>query len=159
LSPGWCCAVLLSAALPQRPLPARRRRVSREESRIRNETQQGLPRCQRRRLPAHDGVSRTRFRRITLPLIRPALFLVLTLGLIGTWQVFDQVFLITQGNPAGTTLTPAFLAYQVSFGNQQWGQDAAIAFILFGIIVLFTILQRLILRERGSVTRMRGWRL
>ena len=96
----------------------------------------------------------TRFRRITLPLIRPALFLVLTLGLIGTWQVFDQVFLITQGNPAGTTLTPAYLAYQVSFGNQQWGQGAAIAFILFGIIVLFTIVPRLILGERASVTRM-----
>ena len=101
----------------------------------------------------------TRFRRITLPLIRPALFLVLTLGLIGTWQVFDQVFLITQGNPVETTLTPAYLAYQVSFGNQQWGQGAAIAFILFGIIVVFTVLQRLILRERGSVNPVRGWRL
>ncbi len=86
-----------------------------------------------------DGASAwTRFRRITLPLLRPVLFLVLTLGLIGTWQVFDQVFLITQGNPAGTTLTPAYLAYQVSFGNEQWGQGAAIAFILFAIIVVFT---------------------
>ncbi len=81
---------------------------------------------------------------------RPVLFLVLTLGLIGTWQVFDQVFLITQGNPAGTTLTPAYLAYQVSFGNEQWGQGAAIAFILFAIILAFTVLQRLLLRERGS---------
>ena len=80
---------------------------------------------------------------------------MLTLGLIGTWQVFDQVFLITQGNPAGTTLTPAYLAYQVSFGDQQWGQGAAIAFILFGIIVIFTVLQRLLLRERGSVTQAR----
>jgi multiple sugar transport system permease protein len=92
----------------------------------------------------------TRFRRITLPLLRPVLFLVLTLGLIGTWQVFDQVFLITQGNPAGTTLTPAYLAYQVSFGNEQWGQGAAIAFILFAIILAFTVLQRLLVRERGS---------
>jgi multiple sugar transport system permease protein len=100
----------------------------------------------------------TRFRRITLPLIRPALFLVLTLGLIGTWTVFDQVFLITQGNPAGTTLTPAYLAYQVSFGNQQWGEGAAIAFILFGIIVVFTVLQRLLLRGRDSVSPVRGWR-
>jgi len=100
----------------------------------------------------------TRFRRITLPLIRPALFLVLTLGLIGTWQVFDQVFLITQGNPAETTLTPAYLAYLVSFGNQQWGQGAAIAFILFGIIVVFTVLQRLVLRGRGSLNDVRGWR-
>lgn len=104
-----------------------------------------------------DGAgSWTRFRRITLPLIRPALFLVLTLGLIATWQVFDQVFLITQGNPAGTTLTPAYLAYQVSFGNEQWGEGAAIAFILFAIIIAFTMAQRLLLRERSSMALIPG---
>jgi multiple sugar transport system permease protein len=101
----------------------------------------------------------TRFRRMTLPLIKPTLFLVLTLGLIGTWQVFDQVFLITQGNPAGTTLTPAYLAYQVSFGNEQWGQGAAIAFILFAIIIAFTLLPRLLLRQRGSSGLNRGGQL
>jgi multiple sugar transport system permease protein len=106
-----------------------------------------------------DGAgSWTLFRRVTLPLIKPALFLVLTLGLIGTWQVFDQVFLITQGNPAGTTLTPAFLAYQVSFGNEQWGQGAAIAFILFAIIIVFTLLQRAALRERRGASAARGRR-
>ena len=91
-----------------------------------------------------------RFRKVTLPMLRPTLFLVLTLGLIGTWQVFDQVYLMSQGNPAGTTLTPAYLSYLESFGNQQWGQGAAIAFILFAIIVVFTILQRLVLRDRGT---------
>ena len=91
-----------------------------------------------------------RFRRITLPMLRPALFLVLTLGLIATWQVFDQVYLISQGNPAGTTLTPAFLAYQESFSNQQWGQGAAIAFILFAIIVVLTIVQRLVISGRRA---------
>ena len=96
----------------------------------------------------------TRFRRITLPLIRPVLFLVLTLGLIGTWTVFDQVFLITQGNPAGTTLTPAYLAYETSFGNAQWGQGAAIAFVFFFIIIVFTLLQRWLLRDReGRASR------
>jgi multiple sugar transport system permease protein len=93
---------------------------------------------------------------VTLPQLRPALFLVLTLGLIATWQVFDQVYLISQGNPAGTTLTPAFLAYQESFGNQQWGQGAAIAFILFAIIVVLTIVQRLILRDRSTGERSTG---
>jgi multiple sugar transport system permease protein len=81
---------------------------------------------------------------------------VLTLGLIATWQVFDQVYLISQGNPAGTTLTPAFLAYLESFGNQQWGQGAAIAFILFAIIVVLTIAQRLILRDRSAGERSPG---
>jgi len=94
--------------------------------------------------------------RVTLPQLRPTLFLVLTLGLIATWQVFDQVYLISQGNPAGTTLTPAFLAYLESFGNQQWGQGAAIAFILFAIIVVLTIAQRLILRDRSAGERSTG---
>jgi multiple sugar transport system permease protein len=91
-----------------------------------------------------------RFWRVTFPMLKPALFLVLTLGLIGTWQVFDQVYLISQGNPAGTTLTPAYLSYLTSFGNQQWGQGAAIAFILFAIIVVFTVLQRLAIKDRGA---------
>jgi multiple sugar transport system permease protein len=96
-----------------------------------------------------DGAnSWQRFRKVTLPMLRPTLFLVLTLGLIGTWQVFDQIYLMSQGNPANTTLTPAYLSYQTSFGNQQWGQGAAIAFILFAIIVVFTIVQRLIISER-----------
>jgi multiple sugar transport system permease protein len=91
-----------------------------------------------------------RFRKITLPMLRPALFLVLTLGLIGTWQVFDQIYLMSQGNPAGTTLTPAFLSYLTSFQDQQWGQGAAIAFILFALIVVLTIVQRLIISERRA---------
>jgi multiple sugar transport system permease protein len=91
-----------------------------------------------------------RFRKVTLPMLRPVLFLVLTLGLIATWQVFDQIYLMSQGNPASTTLTPAFLSYLTSFGNQQWGQGAAIAFILFAIIVVLTIVQRMIISERRA---------
>lgn len=89
-----------------------------------------------------------RFWRVTLPQLRPALFTVLTLGLIGCWQVFDQIYTGTQGAPGKTTLTPAYLSYKAAFNDQQWGQGAAIAFILFIIIVLFTLLQRWVLRER-----------
>ena len=77
-----------------------------------------------------------RFWRITLPQLRPTLFTVLTLGLIGCWQVFDQIYTGTQGGPGKTTLTPAYLSYQSAFLSQDWGQGAAIAFILFVIIVL-----------------------
>jgi len=90
-----------------------------------------------------DGASAWRqFWQITVPLVRPTLFVVLTLGLISTWQVFDSVFLISQGNPEGTTLTPAFLAYQTSFADQQYAQGAAIAFLLFAIIIILALLQR-----------------
>ena len=92
-----------------------------------------------------------RFRHITLPMLRPTLFTVLTLGLIGTWQVFDQIYTGTQGGPAKTTLTPAYLSFQSAFVNQQWGQGAAIAFVLFAIIVVLTLLQRWALSEdRGT---------
>ena len=94
-----------------------------------------------------------RMRRVTLPMLRPTLFLVLTLGLIGCWQVFDQVYIMSQGNPAGTTLTPAYLSYVTSFSNQQWGQGAAISFLLFAIIVVLTVLQRFMLRDRDGGRR------
>lgn len=89
------------------------------------------------------------FWKVTLPQLRPTLFLVLTLGLIGTWQVFDQIYVLGKGAPAGTTLTPAFLSYVESFTGGNWGQGAAISFMLFAIIVLFTLLQRYALRERS----------
>ena len=89
-----------------------------------------------------------RFRHLTLPMLRPTMFTVLTLGLIGTWQVFDQIYTGTQGGPAKTTLTPAYLSFNTAFNNQNWGQGAAIAFILFAIIVALTLLQRAVLRSR-----------
>lgn len=96
-----------------------------------------------------------RFRSITLPMLKPTTFTVLTLGLIGTWQVFDQIYVGTQGGPAKTTLTPAYLSYTSSFQNNQWGRGAAIAFVLFAIIVTMTIVQRILLRERTAVPRRR----
>ncbi|ROR93361.1 carbohydrate ABC transporter membrane protein 1 (CUT1 family) [Salana multivorans] len=103
-----------------------------------------------------DGANgRQRLFRVTIPMLRPTIFTVVTLGLIGTWQVFDQIYTGTQGGPAKTTLTPAFLSYQTSFISQNWGQGAAIAFILFAIIVALTVLQRFALRERGVPRRKR----
>lgn len=95
-----------------------------------------------------------RFWHITLPQLRPTLFTVITLGLIGCWQVFDQIYTGTQGGPAKTTVTPAYLSYTAAFQNQDWGIGAAIAFILFVIIIFFTLLQRWVLRDR-PVSRRR----
>ena len=101
-----------------------------------------------------DGCSGwQRFWFVTLPMVRPTIFTVFTLGLIGCWQVFDQIYTGTQGGPAKTTLTPAYLSYQASFESAQWGRGAAVAFILFGIIVVMTVIQRLVLRERDTVPK------
>ena len=79
----------------------------------------------------------------------------MTLGLIGTWQIFDQIYVGTQGSPASTTLTPAFLSFQASFNQNSWGVGAAVAFILFGIIVVFTIVTRLTTGNADHVPRRR----
>lgn len=98
-----------------------------------------------------DGAGPVRtFFSITLPMLRPTLFTVLTLGLIGSWQVFDQIYVLGGTTAGGTIATPAFLAYSTSFDDLQWGQGAAIAFILFVFIILLTLLQRWILRERDA---------
>ena len=103
-----------------------------------------------------DGASTLRSTfSITIPLLRPTLVTVLTLGLIGTWQVFDQIYIMSKGAPAKTTLTPAFLAYDASINNGQWGQGTAIAFLLFALIIVLTLLQTWLLRERGGATGVR----
>jgi len=100
---------------------------------------------------AIEGVNRFQMlRHVTLPALRPVLFLVLTLGLISTWQVFDQVYVMSQGAPGNTTLTPAFLSYSTAFDDANYGQGAAIAFLLLALILTTTALQRLALRERGT---------
>ena len=90
------------------------------------------------------------FRRITVPLLAPTTFFVVTLGLIGTFQVFDQVFVISSGGPAKTTITIAYIVYQNGFKNSEMGLAAASAIILFGIIFVFTMIQRRITSERTA---------
>ena len=100
-----------------------------------------------------DGASGwQQFWKITLPLLRPIILLVVVLGTIGTLQVFDQVYLATQGGPLGTSLTPVYLIFTEALGRQrpiQMGYAAALAFILAVIIFVFTFLQRRFL-ERGT---------
>ncbi|MFG3421715.1 carbohydrate ABC transporter permease [Micromonospora sp. NPDC049460] len=106
-----------------------------------------------------DGATRwQRFRHVTLPLIKPTTFLVLTLGLIGSWQVFDQVYVMSQGEPAKTTLTPAYLSYRTAFRDFEYGSGAAISFVLFLIIIVLTLVQRRVMADRDVEGRRRGWR-
>ena len=99
-----------------------------------------------------DGASAwTQFRRITLPLLRPTLFFVVTLGLIGTYQVFDQIYVMSSGGPAKTTLTVAYLVYRNGFTNSDMGMAAAIAILLFIIIFALTMIQRRITGSESDV--------
>lgn len=102
---------------------------------------------------AIDGASGwQQFKNITLPLLRPIILLVIVLGTIGTLQVFDQVYLATQGGPLGTSLTPVYLIFREAMGSQgpiNMGYASALAFILALIIFLLTFIQRRLL-ERGT---------
>jgi multiple sugar transport system permease protein len=82
------------------------------------------------------------FTYMTVPLLRPTLFFVITLGLIGTYQVFDQVYVMTAGGPAKTTLTMAYIVYRNGFRNSEMGLGLATAVLLFVIIFVLTLIQR-----------------
>ncbi len=98
-----------------------------------------------------DGATRWQiFRHITVPLVAPTTYFVVTLGLIGTFQVFDQVYVISSGGPAKTTLTIAYIVYQNGFNNSQMGLASATALILFFIIFVFTMIQRRITPESAA---------
>lgn len=103
-----------------------------------------------------DGTSAVqKLRYVTLPMLKPAFFLVTTLGLIGTWQIFDQIYVMGKGAPANTTLTPAFLSYKQSFTNLDYGTGAAISFVVFALIVALTSGQRWLLRDKDEPPKRR----
>ncbi len=100
-----------------------------------------------------DGASRwQQFWKVTLPMLRPIVLLVVVLGTIGTLQIFDQVYLATSGGPLGTTQTPVYQVFTEALGTQgtiQMGYASALAFILAVIIFFFTFIQRRVI-ERGT---------
>jgi multiple sugar transport system permease protein len=98
---------------------------------------------------AVDGAAAMQiFRHITLPLLRPVTLFVVTIGIIGSFQVFDQVWMMTKGTSGTTTLV--YQVYQESFGGGfRAGYAATIALVLFLLIFVITMLQR---RFFGRVT-------
>jgi multiple sugar transport system permease protein len=89
-----------------------------------------------------DGAGRwQRLRHITLPLVSPTTFFVVVNGLIGSWQVFDQVYILTRGGPELATTTVVYLIYSNGFVWYKTGYASAMAYALFLIILLFTFIQ------------------
>lgn len=91
---------------------------------------------------AIDGAHRwQRFFNITLPLLSPSLFFGLVLTLITSFQVFDQVYILTAGGPGTATTTLVFYTYQNGFVYFHMGYAATISSVLFVLIMLVTLLQ------------------
>ncbi len=82
-----------------------------------------------------------RFRHVTLPLLSPASFFVLTISLINGFQVFDQVFFMTGGGPAGSTTVVVEQIYTNAFRYSRMGYAAAMSWVLFLIVITVTAVQ------------------
>jgi multiple sugar transport system permease protein len=89
-----------------------------------------------------------RFRRITLPMLRPTLFFVIVTGIISAAQVFDTVYALTGGGPEGRTDLLAHRIYTEAFGAAAVGRAAVMAIVLFAVLVGVTIVQHLYFRRR-----------
>jgi multiple sugar transport system permease protein len=97
-----------------------------------------------------DGVSRFRaFLHITLPLLSPTMFFILVTDIIGSFQVFDTVYVMTQGGPGQATDTFNFEIYRQAFVYFHAGYASALAMVLFAILLLVTLAQALYFRKRA----------
>lgn len=81
----------------------------------------------------------TKLVKITLPLIKPAIMSMLMLGLIYTFKVFDLIFVMTGGGPVNATEVLSTVSYRLSFSLFNFGQGAAVANILFGMLLIVSI--------------------
>jgi multiple sugar transport system permease protein len=92
-----------------------------------------------------DGASAwQRFWTITWPMLAPTTFFVTTISLISSFQVFDQVFVMTGGGPVGATTTMVQLIYKNAFAYSQMGYASAISWILFALIFTITLAQNIL---------------
>jgi multiple sugar transport system permease protein len=91
-----------------------------------------------------------RFRRITLPMLRPTTFFIMVTGIVSAAQVFDMVYALTGGGPAGSTDLVAHRIYAEAFGAAAIGRASVMAVVLFVLLIGVTIVQQQYFRRRIS---------
>jgi multiple sugar transport system permease protein/sn-glycerol 3-phosphate transport system permease protein len=91
---------------------------------------------------ATDGASpRQRFWRVTLPLLNPTMFFVMVTNLIGAFQVFDTVFVMTNGGPSRSTEVINFKIFGTAFREFDFGYASTLSMLLFAVILGVTLVQ------------------
>lgn len=89
-----------------------------------------------------DGANRfTQFIRVTIPLITPTLFLTIIMTVIGSMKVFGQIYVMTQGGPGSSTKVMVYYIWEKAFKLFEFGYASALAYILFFLIMAFTLIQ------------------
>ncbi|HEY0187603.1 MAG TPA: sugar ABC transporter permease [Cellulomonas sp.] len=92
----------------------------------------------------------SRFRHVTIPMLRPTTFFVTIMLTIGSFKVFDLILVMTEGGPGQSTLVLSQFIYQKGFVENDFGYASAVSIVLFGICMLVTIVQFLVNRRRES---------
>ncbi|MEV6170909.1 sugar ABC transporter permease [Streptomyces sp. NPDC051954] len=101
-----------------------------------------------------DGASEIQmFWRLTLPLLRPIMAMVVVLSVISSFQVFDIVQVTTQGGPADATNVLQMYIYDKAFGQFDFGYAATMSLALFAMLIAITFIQLRLLRANESDTK------
>ena len=96
-----------------------------------------------------DGAtSIQQFFKITLPMLKPITYLVVTLGIIWSVQVFDLAYLMTGGGPGRATVTLVMGIYNAAFKQYKMGYACAMAMLLLLIVVIINVIENLFFKER-----------
>ena len=82
-----------------------------------------------------------KFTKITLPLVKPTMMFVLIISMINSFQAFDQIYVMTNGGPGKATQVVCYLIYQNAFNYFKQGYASAMAYVLFVIIFIASIIQ------------------
>lgn len=91
-----------------------------------------------------------RFWYITLPMLKPITYMIVTLGIIGSFQVFDLVYKMTGGGPGRSTYTVAYMIYTYAFQDKRIGYACALAVGLLVVILVIHLLQTLLFKEKDE---------
>lgn len=86
-------------------------------------------------------------RYITIPMLRPTMLFLLVIGIIGSFQVFTQIFIMTNGGPVERTTTMVYYIYQSAFKFYEFGYASTLAFGLFALLFVFTLVQLRLYRK------------
>ena len=99
-----------------------------------------------------DGATaRQKFMKITVPMIAPTTYFVTLMALIGSLQVFDQVWIMTQGGPVDATKTVAMYLYQYGFQFYKMGYACAAAYVLFILVFIVSLIQNISSKKWGDL--------
>ena len=90
----------------------------------------------------------SRFWNITLPLLSPTTFFILVMSVIGSFQVFDIVYVLTSGGPLDSTKVLVFYLYEHAFKYFEMGYASAVAYLMFALIFILTLLQMRYMKNR-----------